>query len=51
MCKSCEIRMVGRRGFLAMAGVGLGLAAGGFAFGVGPAVAAAGGPKTSMTAD
>ena len=29
MCKSCENRMIGRRGFLAMAGVGLGLAAAG----------------------
>jgi carbonic anhydrase len=47
MCESCANRMIGRRGFLAMAGVGLGLAAGGF----GPAFAAAGGPKTSMTAD
>jgi carbonic anhydrase len=45
------MRTVGRRGFLAMAGVGLGLAAGGVAFGIGHAVAAAGGPKTSMTAD
>jgi len=43
--------MIGRRGFLAMAGVGLGLAASNFAFGIGPAVAAAGGPKTSMTPD
>jgi carbonic anhydrase len=53
MCRTCEIRAVTRRGFLAgaMAGVGLGLAAGGVAFGIGPAVAAAGGPKTSMTAD
>jgi len=51
MCKSCESRMIGRRGFLAMAGVGLGLAAGDFGFGIGPAFAAAGGPKTSMTAD
>ena len=51
MCRNCEMRTVGRRGFLAMAGVGLGLAAGGVAFGIGHAVAAAGGPKTSMTAD
>jgi carbonic anhydrase len=51
MCRNCEMRTVGRRGFLAMAGVGLGLAAGGLAFGIGHAVAAAGGPKTSMTAD
>jgi carbonic anhydrase len=51
MCKSCEDRMIGRRGFLTMAGVGLGLAAGGVAFGLGSAFAAASGPKTSMTAD
>jgi carbonic anhydrase len=49
MCRTCEIRAVTRRGFLA--GVGLGLAAGGVAFGLGPAFAAASGPKTSMTAD
>jgi carbonic anhydrase len=42
---------MGRRGFLAMAGVGLGLAAGSLAFGAGSAFAAASGPKTSMTPD
>lgn len=49
MCKSCENRMIVRRDFLALAGVGLGLAASGFAFGTGRALAAAGGPKTSKT--
>ena len=49
MCKSCDDRSIGRRGFLTM--VGLGLAASSFAFGIDRALGAAGGPHTSMTPD
>ena len=48
MCGTCERHLIGRRRFLALAG--LGLAAGGFAFATGPSLAA-GGPTTTVTAD
>ena len=48
MCNICEQATIGRRSFLAMAG--LGIAVGSGLFGIGQAVAAAG-PGTSVTAD
>jgi carbonic anhydrase len=49
MCGFCENRLIGRRSFLATAG--LGLVAGSLAFGPGRAFAAASGAKTTKTAD
>jgi carbonic anhydrase len=49
MCRACDDRLIGRRDFLTMAG--LGLAAGSFALTTGRALAAASGTKTSKTAD
>ena len=49
MCDICNQRAMGRRSFLTLAGVAL--VAGGALFGVDEAVAAGGGPTTSVTAD
>jgi carbonic anhydrase len=49
MCRACDDRMIGRRDFLAI--LGAGLAASSVAFGTDRALGAAGGPKTSKTAD
>jgi carbonic anhydrase len=49
MCRYCEDRMIARRDFLAM--VGVGVAASSFAFGTDRALGAASGPKTSKTPD
>src|SRR6516164_2201823 len=49
MCTACEARKIRRRGFLAMAG--LGLAASAFPLRAGRALAAAGEARTSVTAD
>jgi carbonic anhydrase len=49
MCRFCESRLLGRRDFLALAGIGL--AASAFSSGTERAFGAASGPKTSLTAD
>ena len=49
MCDICDMRAIGRREFLALAGFGV--AAGSMLFGAGQAVAAAAGTTTSVTAD